>query len=217
MIMRAPTIPSLVLPLCLCAPSLFLAGCDPAPGEQGLGSATTVASAPASISAGLDDAVLPPRFGFGRAATEAEIAVLDIDVSPDGTGLPTGQGTVAAGAAVYAAQCAVCHGQEGEGVSQVGNRLVGKEPIDSTGWNRTIGNYWPYATTVFDYIRRSMPFDRPGSLSDEEVYALTAFLLHLNGIVPADAVMDARTLPRVVMPARNRFVRDDREPSTNVR
>ncbi|CAN5425860.1 hypothetical protein BH24GEM3_BH24GEM3_19870 [soil metagenome] len=99
----------------------------------------------------------------------------------------------------------------------MGDQLVGREPIDSTGWNRTIGNYWPYATSVFDYIRRAMPFDRPGSLTDEEVYALTAYLLHLNEIIPADAVMNAQTLPQVRMPARGRFVLDDREGSTRVR
>jgi S-disulfanyl-L-cysteine oxidoreductase SoxD len=99
----------------------------------------------------------------------------------------------------------------------VGDRLVGTEPIDSTGWNRTLGNYWPYPPTVFDYIRRAMPFDRPGTLTDEQIYALTAYLLHLNEIVPAEAIMDVRTLPQVVMPARDRFRLDDRESGTRGR
>jgi S-disulfanyl-L-cysteine oxidoreductase SoxD len=143
--------------------------------------------------------------------------VLDIVVGPDGAGLPAGQGTVAQGRVLFAAQCAVCHGAQGEGVRGLGDRLVGTEPIDSTGWNRTIGNYWPYATSVFDYVRRSMPFDRPGTLSDDEVYALTAYLLHRNEIIPADAVVDAATLPRVTMPARDRFVRDDRRVAGEAR
>jgi mono/diheme cytochrome c family protein len=150
----------------------------------------------------------PERFGIGRPATPAEVAARDIDILPDGRGLPPGRGTPADGAAVYAARCARCHGATGrEGPNDV---LVGREPRDfSFSQNpkaqRTIGNYWPYATTVFDYIRRAMPPETPGSLSDADVYALTAHLLHLNDLVPADAVMDATTLPKVVMPARDRF------------
>ncbi len=94
---------------------------------------------------------------------------------------------------------------------------MGREPVDPRGWNRTIGNYWPYAPTLFGYIRRTMPFDRPGSLTDEQVYALTAHLLHVNEIIPANAVMDAGTLAAIVMPARDRFVLDDRERSSRVR
>lgn len=152
---------------------------------------------------------LSERFGFGRIASSAEIAALAIAVSPDGAGLPAGRGTVEEGAATYAALCSSCHGERGEGTA-AGLRLVGREPVDSTGLNRTIGNFWPYATTLFDYTRRTMPFDRPGSLTDEEVYSVTAFLLYLNEIIPEDAAMDAATLPQVVMPARDRFVLDDR-------
>jgi S-disulfanyl-L-cysteine oxidoreductase SoxD len=216
MIARTWTIQRLALSFCLLGAPLLAPGCS-ASAEEERSELPAQASIGGTQWEGIEMATLPPRFGLGRAATSAEIAALDITIKPDGTGLPPGQGTAAAGAPVYAAQCAACHGTGGEGVSGVGNRLVGREPIDSTGWNRTIGNYWPYATTVFDYIRRTMPFDRPGSLSDEQVYALTAYLLHLNEIVPADAVMDARTLPQVVMPARDRFVSDDREASTRVR
>jgi S-disulfanyl-L-cysteine oxidoreductase SoxD len=197
---------SLVLALCLAAPPL-LAGCT-APADDAGTRTTTRAAAPAD---------LPERFGHGRPATAAEIAALAVTVTSDGTGLPPGRGSVTAGVHVYAAKCASCHGHRGEGVQGMGDRLVGTEPIDSTGWNRTIGNYWPYATTVFDYIRRAMPFDRPGSLTADEAYALTAYLLHLNEIIPADAVLDAGSLPQVVMPARHRFVRDDRETTTAVR
>jgi S-disulfanyl-L-cysteine oxidoreductase SoxD len=214
--MRNWKIEPLVLSFCLLGASLLVAGCEATAIDE-RSELPVRALSGGTRWEGIETVTLPPRFGYGRAATAAEIAALDITIKPDGTGLPPGQGTVAAGAPVYAAQCAACHGADGEGVPGVGNRLVGLEPIDSTGWNRTIGNYWPDATTVFDYIRRTMPFDRPGSLSDEQIYALTAYLLHLNEIIPADAVMNAETLPQVVMPARDRFVLDDRETSTRVR
>ena len=153
----------------------------------------------------------PKTFGIGRAATPAEIAAEDIDIGPDGAGLPPGKGTAADGAVVYAAKCAQCHGKTGkEGPNDV---LVGRGPFPSgsdTTSRRTIGNYWPYATTVFDYIRRAMPSPAPGSLKDDEVYGLTAFLLAQNELIPADAVMDAKSLPKVVMPARDKFVPDSR-------
>ena len=154
--------------------------------------------------------------GIGRPATPAEIAAWDDDVRPDGAGLPAGSGTPAAGAALFAARCSRCHGATGkEGPNDV---LVGAQPREGFPFAKdpaiphTIGNYWPYATTVFDYIRRAMPPDAPGSLSDTDVYNLTAFLLHANELIAADAVIDATTLPKVVMPARPHFVRDARTP-----
>lgn len=216
MIMLRRNVRALVLAACLAGAPLLLAGCIPASGEKN-------AEAPAAVSTeghttweGLEMGALPERFGYGREATPAEIAALDIDVAPDGTGLPAGHGTVADGAVIYAAQCAACHGVQGEG-TELGDRLVGRDPLTETGWGRTIGNYWPYAPTVFDYIRRAMPFDRPGTLSDDEVYAVTAFLLYRNEIIPENSMMDARTLPQVEMPARDRFVPDDRETSSRVR
>jgi mono/diheme cytochrome c family protein len=153
----------------------------------------------------------PKTFGIGRPATEAEIKAEDIDIGPDGAGLPPGKGSAAEGATIYAAKCAQCHGKTGkEGPNDV---LVGRGAFPSgadTTSRRTIGNYWPYATTVFDYIRRAMPSPAPGTLKDDEVYALTAFLLAENEIVPRDAVVDAATLPKVVMPARDKFVPDTR-------
>ena len=158
---------------------------------------------------------LPERFGFGRPANDAEIAAWDIDVRPDGAGLPDGSGSVGDGERIYAAQCAVCHGATG--VEGPNDRLVAypDEPFpagdDPASWSsRTIGNYWPYATTLFDYIRRSMPQNLPGSLADDEVYALTAWLLWRNNIIPGDAVLDAESLAKIEMPARDRFVIDDR-------
>ena len=156
----------------------------------------------------------PATFGIGRPATAAEIASLDIDVGPAGVGLPPGRGTSADGAPIYAARCAGCHGKTGkEGPNDV---LVGRAPGDAFTFARdprapkTIGSYWPYATTVFDYIRRAMPPDAPGSLKDNEVYGLTAYLLFLNDLIPADAVIDSSSLPAVKMPAHDRFVPDTR-------
>lgn len=156
----------------------------------------------------------PARFGIGRPATPADIAAIDIDVRPDGQGLPAGHGTPADGATIYASKCASCHGKTGkEGPNDI---LVGRDPRAGFPFSQdpklphTIGNYWPYATTVFDYVRRAMPPTAPGSLTNDEVFALTAFLLHANELIPADAVMDQATLPKVQMPARQFFMPDTR-------
>lgn len=129
-------------------------------------------------------------------------------MKPDGTGLPPGQGTAAQGADIYAATCAVCHGAEGQGVKGAASALI--QPYSKTGpwppFPRTIGNFWPYATTLFDFINRAMPFNAPGSLAPDEVYSLVAWLLYKNRIIAFDAVMDASTLPQVRMPAADRFV-----------
>jgi cytochrome c len=148
-------------------------------------------------------------FGFGRPASDSIIAALDIDVRPDGQGLPSGAGNAAAGRAIFDQKCAACHGAGGIGGPQ--GSLVVHE--DSTGKRpeKVIGNYWPYATTIFDYLRRAMPFHQPGSLSNEEVYHLTAYLLFANGITKADQEIDAVSLPQIVMPARQNYVPDDRE------
>lgn len=168
-----------------------------------------------AVAAGATAAALPERFGFGAPADEARTAAWDIDVRPDGAGLPPGSGTVAQGAAVYRARCAGCHGPTGtEGPN---NRLVGMDPWEDFPSNPTLGNYWPYATTLYDYIRRAMPMDAPGSLGADDTYAVIAWLLNQNGIVPVDAVMDASTLPAVEMPARERFVPDDRLEADAVR
>ena len=160
----------------------------------------------------------PPSFGFGRRATEKEISRLDTDVRPDGKGLPPGSGKAAEGKTVYAAKCAGCHGITG--VEGPGDVLVTvKNPADqkAKSKNRTIGNYWPYATTVFDYIKRAMPFNQPGSLTDQEVYDLTAFLLSENGLIKPTERINAKTLPKVVMPAKDFFVPDDRRDGPEIR
>ena len=142
---------------------------------------------------------------LGRVATPAEVAGWDVSISPDGSGLPPGRGTSAQGAVVFERKCQSCHGERGAG--QPNDRLVGghgtlasKTPV------RTIGSYWPYATTVFDYVRRAMPYTQSHSLSDDEVYAVTAYLLRLNGIIGESDVMNAETLPKVRMPNRDNFI-----------
>ena len=142
---------------------------------------------------------------LGREATEAEVAGWDISVLPDGRGLPAGSGTVAAGATVYAAKCQSCHGEKGAG--KPNDQLAGGQgTLASPTPVRTIGSYWPYATTVFDYVRRAMPYQQPQSLTNDEVYAVTAYLLHLNGLIAENEVMNARTLPHVSMPNRSNFI-----------
>jgi S-disulfanyl-L-cysteine oxidoreductase SoxD len=195
------------------------------PGSEGRPSGSPATGRPiaAAEHARAASEALPPRFGFGRAATDAEVKAWDIDVMPDGTGLPPGRGTVAEGAVIYAAQCAVCHGPAGAGAES--DILVGREPSQGFPFGkdptlldkRTIGNYWPYATTLYDYIYRAMPQAVPGSLTPDEVYSLVAYLLFLNHIVPENAVMTAQTLPRVEMPARHRFVEDNRRGGPEIR
>ncbi len=160
-------------------------------------------------------AALPARgeeahYGFGRAPTPAEIAALDIDVRPDGQGLPPGHGSVKDGARIFATTCASCHGEKGENAALAGNALAGGQgTLVSAKPVKTIGSYWPYATTIFDFIRRAMPFDRPQSLSNDEVYAVTAYVLSLNGLVTEDGVLDAATLAKVEMPNRDGFTPAD--------
>jgi cytochrome c len=154
------------------------------------------------------DTLVPERFGFGKPATTAHIAALDIDVRPDGAGLPAGSGTVTKGQTIFASKCTACHGVGGTGGT--GGALVTTTSTPGKRSTSVIGNYWPYATTVFDYIRRAMPFSEPGSLTNEEVYALTAYLLNANKIIDENATLNAQTLPAVRMPAQPRFVPDNR-------
>ena len=142
---------------------------------------------------------------LGREATPAQIAGWDISVGPDGVGLPPGGGTPAMGATVYEQKCQACHGPKGAG--QPNDRLVGGQgTLASKAPVRTIGSYWPDATTVFDYVRRSMPYIQPQSLSNDEVYAVTAYLLHQNGIIGENDEMNAQTLPKVKMPNQPNFI-----------
>ncbi|SRR5258706_10147114 len=146
----------------------------------------------------------PPK--LGRPASADEIARIDISIPPDGKGLPSGSGSVAQGTAVFAQKCAACHGANGEGTPS-GDRLVGGiGSLNTANPVKTVASYWPYATTVFDYIRRAMPITNPQSLQNDEVYAVTAYILSVDNIVPKDAVLDAGSLPKVQMPNRAGFV-----------
>jgi cytochrome c len=152
-------------------------------------------------------------FGFGRPASDMDIQPWNIDVAPNGDGLPPGRGTAFEGARIYAAKCAGCHGPTG--VEGPLDRLVGgygtlatEQPI------KTVGSYWPYATTLYDYIHRAMPFTAPQSLTPNEVYSLVAWILSQNNIIAEDAVMDAKSLPLVQMPNQNGFVPEPRPGST---
>jgi mono/diheme cytochrome c family protein len=150
-----------------------------------------------------------PKFDVGRPATPEEIRDLGAAVGPDGTGLPEGSGTVAAGREVFAAQCSRCHGPNGEG--GVGAVLVGGQGTLATPKPlKTVGSFWPYATSVWDYVNRAMPFDQPGLLKPPEVYAVVAYILNLNGIIGDNQVLDAKSLPQVKMPNRDGFVPDPR-------
>jgi len=149
--------------------------------------------------------VVPKGPGLGVPATAAQIESADVSIGPDGAGLPPGSGTPAQGEAIFNTKCMACHGPQGSGT--VNDQLVGGQgTLTSTTPVKTVGSYWPYATTVFDYVRRAMPYPTPHSLSDQEVYALTAYLLSLNGVIAKDAVMDAKTLPQVHMPNRGNFI-----------
>ncbi len=190
--------------------AVLIVGCgapeaDRAPGPSDDGSAV-LASFPSNA---------PVHFGFGSDASAARVAMWDIDVKPDGEGLPPGSGTVAQGQRVFLTHCVACHGATGtEGPN---DRLVGTAAWEQWPNGQTVGNYWPYATTLYDYIRRAMPQLTPGILTSNETYAVVGYILNMNGLVPADAVMDAATLPAVEMPARDRFVLDDREGGPEVR
>ena len=198
----------------------FATGALPA-GAMSAAAQTGAGSAERQASSGATEAQAE-RFGFGRPAAPEEIAAWDLDVRPDGTGLPEGDGTAASGAPIYAAQCAACHGSNGEG--GIADRLVGYDPASTPpfgpryeAWRGdradvrfSVGNYWPYATTLYDYILRAMPSASPGSLAPDEVYGLVAWILAENGIIARDAVMNASTLPAVEMPARDVFVPQER-------
>jgi len=155
------------------------------------------------VLAGAASAAESPN--LGRPATAEEIAAWDLSIGPDGAGLPPGSGTPRQGEAVFAAKCAACHGENGAG--KPNDRLVGGQgTIAADSPVKTVGSYWPYATTIFDYVRRAMPLPQSKSLSNDEVYSVVAYLLRLNGIIAEDDVMNARTLPQVRMPNRDGFV-----------
>jgi cytochrome c len=149
---------------------------------------------------------------FGQPIAPADVALWDISIDPDGAGLPSGRGTAMEGESIYAAKCQACHGEKGAGgpndalIGGIGSLAAGKVPV------KTVGSYWPYATTLFDYIRRAMPFQEPKSLSADELYAVSAYVLNLNGIVDPNDIIDAQSLPKIRMPNRNGFIPFPRNP-----
>ena len=189
-------------------------------GCAGMGGAPAKSSTGINLGATGPHPVQPladkPR--FGKPISEADVAAWNIDVrTPDGAGLPAGRGTVAEGKAVYDAKCVACHGAEAKGGAVYGTMVGGIGSMTKSPRVVTPGSMYPYAPILFDYIRRSMPMDRPQTLSANEVYAVSAYLLNLNGLVPANAVMDAQSLPKVQMPNRDGFIVDDRPDAKAVR
>ncbi|WP_244476501.1 cytochrome c [Methylobacterium sp. Leaf88] len=171
--------------------------------------ATALAAVVSAAIASAGPASAETRYGIGRPATAAEVAAWNIDIDRDGRKLPAGRGSVAQGGALFAERCASCHGAKGEG--GLGDRLVGGQgTLASAQPVKTVGSFWPYAPTLFDYVRRAMPMNAPQSLTDDEVYAVVGYLLNLNGLVPDDAVLEARSLAAVRMPNRDGFVPDPR-------
>ncbi len=164
------------------------------------------------------------HYALGRTATPVEIASWRTEVGPDGAELPAGRGTADSGAVIFAAKCANCHGAQGEGLAPAYPALIGRDPkgenfVFDSDWKitRTIGNYWPYATTVFDYVRRAMPLTAPGSLTNDEVDSLAAYLLAANQVIPMGTALDAASLRAVKMPYVDRFVPDDRRGGREIR
>lgn len=158
-----------------------------------------------AVAMGLCTAVALADSGFSEPATAEDIELVYLSVFPDGENLPEGSGTATQGKPVYEMYCASCHGIDGEGT--LANKLVGgRGTLDTEAPDKTVGSYWPYATTVFNYIRRSMPYTAPMSLTNEEYYAITAFVLNKNDIIAADTVIDKNSLPEVRMPNRDGFV-----------
>lgn len=186
----------------------FLVAC----GGNGGGAADSSAARRGSVAPA---PAAPASYALGRPPEPQEVAAWDLDVNPGGVGLPAGRATAIEGARVFAAKCAICHGAKGEGLAP-NPPIVGREPRSGFAFGRdpalvkTVGNYWPYATTVYDYVRRAMPQDKPGSLTPNELYGVTAWILAENGIIARDAAVDSLSLPKIKMPARDRFVPDDR-------
>jgi cytochrome c len=158
---------------------------------------------------------LPPRLGFGTPATPEQIAGWDINVRADGFNLPKGSGTVADGEELYVTRCASCHGDFGEGIDRWPALIGGRNSLNTDAPRRTIGSFWPFAPPVFDYIRRAMPYTAPQSLTVDEYYAITAYVLHLNELLPADATLDQDSIKAVRMPNRDGFILEARPDTPN--
>ena len=183
--------------------------------RPGFGPLALVAGIIAATAAAAGEA---GHYGYGTVATPAQMAGWDIDVrGDDGFGLPPGKGSVEKGAEVFADQCAACHGTFGEGEGRYPKLAGGTGTLKDDRPEPTVGSYWPFAPTLFDYINRAMPFPTPHTLSADDVYALTAYILNLNDVVPNDFVADRDSLPKVKMPNRDHFIWTDPRPDTNAK
>ncbi len=171
----------------------------------------SIAALALSLAAGVSFAQGKPPVHYGTPVSEADVSDLDIDIrTPDGKGLPAGKGTVADGEKIFAEKCVACHGEKAKGGAVYGSMVGGIGSFTTEKRVLTPGSMYPYAPILFDYTRRAMPMDAPQSLTNDQVYALSAYILHLNGLFPADAVMDAASLAKIEMPNRNGFIVDDR-------
>lgn len=175
--------------------------------EEPMPPSPVVEAAAGEATPGLD-----ADFGIGQPATAEEIAAIDIDIMPDGSGLPEGSGTYAEGETIYAEQCASCHGDNLEGIKETGAPALigGRGSLATDKPLKTVESYWPHASTLFDYIHRAMPLHAPGSLSADEVYAVSAYILGRGGILPEDAELDAQSFREIEMPNADGFVKDPR-------
>ena len=199
------------------AAALAIAGCATTGGGGGM-AAKSATGIPLGSSGPHPVQPLPDKPRFGEPISEADIAAWNIDIrTPDGKGLPPGRGTVAEGRKVYESRCIACHGPDAKGGSVYGPMVGGIGSFKTNARVVTPGSMYPYAPILFDYIRRSMPMDRPQSLSVNETYAVSAYILNLNGLIPTDAVMDQASLPQVKMPNRDGFIIDDRPDTRAVR
>ncbi len=189
---------------------VFLAACSPGSGTGTAGGAATVEELGTPSGPIVADAGKVGHYGYGATASEEEIAGWDIDIRPDGLGLPEGSGSVEDGEFLYEQKCASCHGSFGEGVGRYPVLAGGFDSLTEDRPEKTVGSYWPYASTLWDYIHRAMPFQAPQSLDDDEVYAIAAYVLYLNDLVDDDFVLTRDSLASIEMPNANSFYRDDR-------
>ena len=179
--------------------------------------AVIVAAASFAAAAGAGETQKPGYYGYGTAPTPAQVVGWAIGVRPDGQGLPPGSGSVSKGADIYADQCAACHGTFGEGEGRYPKLAGGEGTLRAERPEPTVGSYWPFATTLFDYINRAMPFPSPHALPADDVYAITAYVLNINNIVGNDFVADLNSLPKVKMPNRDSFIWKDPRPDTSAK
>ena len=207
--------------LSMTALALVLSACSKTDGAMAFGAGSASGESFADYDAGAvpggPGAKKP--YALGHAVVDSQLAAMNQDIGSDGAELPAGSGTVAQGAALFATQCAQCHGKKVEGMAPAYPQLIGRDPkaekfpfANDPKLPHTIGNYWPYATTLFDYIKRAMPHVAPGSLTNDQVYALSAYLLAENDVIADTATLNAAALRQVRMPYRDRFVPDDRKP-----